>query len=379
MWLYVPSQSGSTSSASAQGDLGSTLPSNSPFHALAPCLWWRGKPSPLPIWLRRSNKVDWLRQLSGRMCDPSTAEHGVALWMASLAASRANLTASPESGSDERIHATFGARRGASSSSPAPGSSSLKMSAVCSHRAARNASYEIWSDLVSRVRSDCSRRQKSVRRISGNGSSSSVWPTATANMTTGAGSSGREGGDNLQTAVALWPTPNATDGEKGSAGQIFAGGNPSLTREAFLWSTPRSSDGEKGGPNQSFSAGGVPLPAQASQWMTPRSHEVGQYQYSRGDKMNPVATLTGQALAIYSPLALVTVKTGKPHSRERRSLNPLFVEWLMGWPPGWTLLASTDFGCSETALSAWKARMRSALLQLGLPDEAPPAQLALFG
>lgn len=123
----------------------------------------------------------------------------------------------------------------------------------------------------------------------------------------------------------------------------------------------------------------MPLPSQASQWMTPRSSEAGQYQYSRGDKSKPVETLTGQALAIYSPLARVTVKTGKLHSKERRSLNPLFVEWLMGWPPGWTLLASTDFGCSATALSAWKARMRSALWQLGLPAEAPPAQLALFG
>jgi hypothetical protein len=30
-------------------------------------------------------------------------------------------------------------------------------------------------------------------------------------------------------------------------------------------------------------------------------------------------------------------------------------------------------------LMEWKQRMRSALLSLGLPREAPPAQLALFG
>jgi hypothetical protein len=186
----------------------------------------------------------------------------------------------------------------------------------------------------------------------------------------------------LAMAAKTWPTPTAND---------WKGSGPTLERKdgqmrgdrldyatEQLWSTPRASDAEKGGPNQSFSAGGVPLPAQASQWMTPRSHEAGQYQYSRGDKTNPVATLTGQALAIYSPLALVTVKTGKPHSSERRSLNPLFVEWLMGWPPGWTLLASTDFGCSETALSVWKARMRSALWQLGLPPKGPPVQPSLF-
>ncbi|WP_234902282.1 hypothetical protein [Agrobacterium rubi] len=163
--------------------------------------------------------------------------------------------------------------------------------------------------------------------------------------------------------------------------------------------------------------------------MTPRSHEVGQYQYSRGDKEKPVPTLTGQALDMEAyqtsntwptptamnrprsdetlekcrtrrkekagqntvPLYLEDLASrlslqdremltdGGTSSPERRSLNPLFVEWLMGWPPGWTLLAWTDSGCSATELSHWKQRMRSALLSLGLPQEAPPAQLALFG
>lgn len=74
---------------------------------------------------------------------------------------------------------------------------------------------------------------------------------------------------------------------------------------------------------------------------------------------------------------------GDSSSKERRSLNPLFVEWLMGWPPGWTLLslglAWTDFACSATALCLWKQRMRSALSSLALPQEAPAAQLSLFG
>ena len=74
----------------------------------------------------------------------------------------------------------------------------------------------------------------------------------------------------------------------------------------------------------------------------------------------------------------VTSNSGETSSTARQSLNPLFVEWLMGWPPGWTLLAWTDFACSETALSLYRRRMRSALSQLGLPAEAPPAQLALF-
>lgn len=173
----------------------------------------------------------------------------------------------------------------------------------------------------------------------------------------------------------------------------------------------------------------MPLPAQASRWMTPRSHEVGQYQYDRGDRSKPIPTLTGQAIdmAAYtsanvwptptamsrprsdeapekcrasrkakagqntvplyledlaSRLSLPAPETstdGAPSSKERRSLNPLFVEWLMGWPLGWTLGVWTGFACSETELSRFRQRMRSALSSIALPAEAPPAQLALFG
>jgi hypothetical protein len=121
------------------------------------------------------------------------------------------------------------------------------------------------------------------------------------------------------------------------------------------------------------------LKGQANQlsemWATPRAKEDGAYQYSQGDKSKPVLTLSGQAsFHQVHP----TYEVGQTSSHPRRSLNPLFVEWLMGWPPGWTLLAWTDFACSATALSAWKQRMRFALLQLGLPPAAPLVQRDLF-
>lgn len=143
-----------------------------------------------------------------------------------------------------------------------------------------------------------------------------------------------------------------------------------------FWATPRASDGEKGGPNQSFGAGGTPLSSQATIWATPRTVS-GAYTRDSGDSAKQRLTMEGQALAFSLPV-LTTVKTGKPRSSERRSLNPLFVEWMMGWPLGWTLLVSTDFGCSETALSRWRWGMRCALWRMPLPD-VPAAQLALFG
>lgn len=230
------------------------------------------------------------------------------------------------------------------------------------------------------------------------------------------GINGNGMGMTLAMASKVWPTPNALDGEK--APKQFAGGNPSLPAlaklwntpkasdasagadrvrrdtgkpqsalptDAILWSTPRASDGEKGGPNQSFGAGGQPLPSQATTWATPRvemSRALGNPKHITANRgkgfLEDQVVAWPSAKELYSPLAHTTVKTGKPCSKERRSLNPLFVEWLMGWPPGWTLLVSSDFACSATALSRFRQHMRCALSQLVLHD-APPAQACLFG
>ncbi|MCF1452281.1 DNA cytosine methyltransferase [Agrobacterium vitis] len=126
----------------------------------------------------------------------------------------------------------------------------------------------------------------------------------------------------------------------------------------------------QGGQDATSERGGSPLEN------TPRHRgREGGGQWQRSGNSPPVETLTGQA---FSLLDLTISTVGEAHLRPRRSLNPLFVEWLMGWPPGWTLLAWTDLGCSATALCHWKARMRSALLSLGLPREAPPAQLGFL-
>jgi hypothetical protein len=56
---------------------------------------------------------------------------------------------------------------------------------------------------------------------------------------------------------------------------------------------------------------------------------------------------------------LVTPMAGSDISEPRRTLNPLFVEALMGWPTGWTGLASV-----ATAWSLWLRRMRCELWRL---------------
>jgi hypothetical protein len=405
MWLYVPNIS--TSSPCAPEAAGSISASDWRCQALARSAWWRGKPSPSRTWSQRCARVSWMTLLSGAMPEPSTAALGVAALTASLAAFRASPTALPGSASPKRMSATSGARPVASSCSPVPGSSSSRMSAACSPAGGRNAYGETWGDLVLRVRSDCSRRRRSARAMSANASSSSLWltpdvpnggrslgvgvsptglkpdgskaqvglqnqartwPTPDACvMNDGEGSetflarqarqkakgiNGNGMGFPLAMAATMWPTPAARDYKGANSAEHLEKSSGSLHLDQLpnfvqhLWSTPRATDGEKGGPNQMFGAGGIPLPSQTA--------------------------------ALSSHLAPMTSPVGESLSSDRRSLNPLFVEWLMGWPPAWTLLVSSAFACSETALSRWRRDMRCALSSLALHD-APAAQVSLFG
>lgn len=202
--------------------------------------------------------------------------------------------------------------------------------------------------------------------MSADGCSSSAWPTPATRDYKGANSAdhleistGAKHLDQLPNFVAhLWVSPSVA---------ISTGGQ-----------TSRSGDRK----DELLLSGQAQ--ALMDRWMTPRAHEVGNYQYSRGDKSKPIPTLTGQATlrSILPDRPISTV--GEESSHIRRTLNPLFVEWLMMWPFGWTSLAlmppaSIDSDCSAMEWSRFKQRMRSELSRIDLPPPAPPAQLALFG
>jgi hypothetical protein len=95
------------------------------------------------------------------------------------------------------------------------------------------------------------------------------------------------------------------------------------------------------------SGGRSPLPNQAVAWATPtaRDHKDGATTLAN----TPVYGLLGRQV-------LTTPMAGRDTSDARRTLNPLFVEALMGWPTGWTAFASV-----ETEWSRWLQRMRCEL------------------
>lgn len=112
-----------------------------------------------------------------------------------------------------------------------------------------------------------------------------------------------------------------------------------LEERVQMWPTPGALDGEKGGPNMSFGAGETPLPTQAVSW--PHSPP--------------------------SPRHPTTSSTGSVSSKPTRSLNPQFVEWLMGLPAAWT-----DSEPSETAWCLWLRRMHSSLSAMRSRSPSPP-------
>ena len=111
-----------------------------------------------------------------------------------------------------------------------------------------------------------------------------LWPTPTVHGLHNRKGASTKSGDGLSTAVKLWPTPNATDGSK--APKFFARGNPSLPTAVKMFPTPKASDATGG-----------------RAYKKPPSREGG--------------------------FQLKEVIPG--------SLNPTWVEWLMGFPLGWTV------------------------------------------
>jgi len=85
-------------------------------------------------------------------------------------------------------------------------------------------------------------------------------------------------------------------------------------------------------------------------WMTPtaRDHKDGATSLAN----TPVNGLLGRQV-------LSTRMAGNGSCEQRRTLNPLFVEALMGWPTEWTGFASV-----ATAWSPWLQLMRFELSQL---------------
>lgn len=129
----------------------------------------------------------------------------------------------------------------------------------------------------------------------------------------------------------------------------------STPRADVAWATPTGALGNKGmlSPAQAAKDAerrGVTndLMTQVGSWPTPTSVDARGSRRA-GVTARPSTTLTDAAFSHRDP---ETVGRGR---KLRPALNPLFVEWLMGWPSDWTSPEPT--ACGRAEMESWRSRL----------------------
>ena len=199
--------------------------------------------------------------------------------------------------------------------------------------------------------------------------SAACWPTPTAQDFRKRGPNSSQFG--LAESSCQWATPNTMDHlpprsaeamEKmlGPTGQRAGRSRPSNLREQIVWPTPRAQKTSSENPErwearrQAGQVSTPPLAMAALMWPTVTTQDAknnaGPSQFERSTKpLNVEAALHSSRC----PSPLGQTETGMA---SHKVLNPQFVEWLMGWPIGWT-----EFAPVGTAWCRWLPLMRGAL------------------
>lgn len=268
---------------------------------------------------------------SGTMCEPLTASPGLVWWMSSLAASRARTSAWPERVEDSTASA-----------------------AACGRR---------WPESFARWdRATCSWKTPQLSLLAGLDEFSATWPrwgmmragecsalSMPAHLTSGNGS-------------GLWQTPVADDSVNRVKGKVNSRGEPKLSAQVKLWPTPHgfSPDGRSNGPS------GNELGRAVNRVLWPTPTVCGNHN-RRGASVNSGDGLATAVRLWPTPNASDASKWSNQSLEERLSkglqvrlntavspqgggggsLNPTWVEWLMGWPLGWT-------DCADSATARFR-------------------------
>jgi len=129
--------------------------------------------------------------------------------------------------------------------------------------------------------------------------------------------------------LGKWPTPQSRD-YKGSSGRSLKGMEMDLPTKVNMWPTPLASDWKPRGPNSKQQ--GL---SEKVKFPTPQASD----NRDRGNMSNPSIQ---RRVAIGKQVMLS--QSVHPTSG---ALNPTWVEWLMGWPLGWTDLKPLEMDKSH--------------------------------
>jgi hypothetical protein len=381
VWLYVPRE---LTSPSAPGSVDSNSDSEPSGPTCEPSAGWRETATRL--WSSRGawkSAEFWSLLLSGMTSQHSTPASGVALWIASLRASRASRGASPESAEESQ---TSGGSGNTSRTSFATWDPSGLCWRTCQGSLLEEELPEFsgrWPSSGSMRNGAVCERQTLAPRTSATGGS--VWPTADASVAQDGESpetwlarrdrlketknNGNGCGTPLAMAAAMWPTAQAHDATTGKTPEQVAAmrarghGVSNLNEVSANWQTPATDSFRSRGWDRKDEMG---LDQQAK-WVTPRAG-AGQNR----NTTNPPSCAEGRRgifLSVQANMASHDLghqaqasETSGDGSSEKtpscpQRLNPTFVEWLMGFPRGWSD-AFAENVCSVSATQSCPPRPR---------------------
>ncbi|SEN19408.1 hypothetical protein SAMN04487857_111135 [Pseudomonas sp. ok272] len=169
------------------------------------------------------------------------------------------------------------------------------------------------------------------RQTSGRSTSaivSGLWPTPTVHGNHNQPGASKNAGWGLSSAVKLWTTPSASDSTRG--GQITSNmSGTSLAQQINTperWPTPTATDSTRGASPADRLRKSPGLPAAVVMWRTPQASDSNKWS----NQSLAERQAKGQQIRLNTQVS--------PGGGQGGQLNPQWVEWLMGWPIGWTEL-----------------------------------------
>ena len=285
-------------------------------------LMWRSKPTPLKTWQGRWKRVSWMQHLFTRTLKPShrkSFETKLALLLEDIPA---NHSQELENVKEKKTQDISGQQYGDTLNQLDLLDACSKMSRDTS-RLDLTQSSAIWKKMVTDQRGDYSQRVKSEQDTREKEYSS--WPTVTVNGNYNRKGASEHSGDGLATAVNkpdTWPTPRACDSTGGPVLTEYNNGFRSYRHDSGKWFGAKLKDA-------------VMLP-------TPTCRD-----YKGGFKEESLIRKDGKSRRFDAlPNAAIG---GVGTDIVKGSLNPDWVEALMGIPHGWTDLEvhDTDLGWKQ--------------------------------
>ena len=278
--------------------------------------------TPMPQAYLSPDRMTAFSRLSrfGMTFAPLTEDLGGAVLTWFLEASPAKTSAQPErvSGSTESA-ADYGGKWLGSLAKYDPASSSWKTHqfSLLGVLEPFLATWPRWGSMRNGV---CWERPTWERRTEGN--ESGFWPTVTVFGNYNRKGASANSGDGLATAVRMWPTPTKADGQ-GGPGCSGRDGGLNLRTAVTLFPTPTATNTKA---NHMRGADKGKARAPRSYFPTPQARD-----HFPVHKPEYIAQKKAQGHGMSN---LNDVIGGQ--------LNPTWVEWLMGWPQGWTALDASE-------------------------------------